>query len=126
MQVLERAHLSERICGKMRAPQAPENNTAAGLARGPCQACTRTLALHGQLAVGPGVCTGSTISKISAQHMRRCSILPERPGRSAPAKPDTAKTYTAKPAQLDEEGRRYPSECTGSRRAANEPQRRLS
>jgi hypothetical protein len=110
----------------MRAPPAPENNAAAGPARGPCQACTRTLAYHGQLAVPPSTRYRGTTSNISVQHMRHSSTPPERYGCSAPAKPDTAKTYTAKPAQLDEEGRRYPSECTGSRRAANEPQRRLS
>ncbi len=120
-----RRYPSEQICGKMRAPQSPENNTTAGLARGPCQACTRTLALHGQLTVGPGACTGSTNSKISAQHMRGCSILLEHPGRSDPATPDMAKTHTAKPTQLGEEVRRYPSECTRSRKA-DAPQHQLS
>ena len=112
--------------GTMRAQPAPENNAAACPARGPCQACTRTLAYHGQPAVPPSTRHRGTTSKTPVQHMRHRSTPPEHHGRSAPAKSDTAKTDNAEPAQLGEDVRRYPSECTRSRRAADEPQRRLS
>ena len=95
--------------GTLRAPPEPEKNAAAGPVRGPSQACTRILAYHGQLAVPPSTRYRGTTSKISVQHMRHCSTPPERHDHSAPAKPNTAKTHTAQPAQLGEEVRGYPS-----------------